>query len=202
MRSRVKPARCAAVALACVLACWPAVQATGATGSSDPTAGLRVAASGARARPLLLTQSGVVTRLPSFRLDGRRHTYTVTIRKLQVMDERSSSSGWRLIAALAPFRGAGRAEFSAAVTVIPDCSWAGGSQVPRLLAGPTRSLTRHAVALCAAAADREAGSDPADRVFDISVTLTVTIPAYVPAGRYSATLTFTLLGRSTVATIG
>jgi hypothetical protein len=184
---------------ACVLACWPAAQAAGATTRRHE-----------HTRPLVLAQSGVMMRLPSFRLDGRRHEYTITIHPIQITDERSAS-GWRLVAAISQFSGVGGA-FRAAAVMRPHCDWAGGSQWSAVASGPAQHLGGRPAWLCAAVAGTVASSTLASstlasstgagrydgmgsRLFDVSATLTVTIPAYVAVGRYSAIVTFTLLAK-------
>ena len=170
--------------LASLLVCWPAVAANGATmhrrHSRDP-----------RVRPLLLTQSGVQMRLPSFRLDGRLHQYTFTIHSLRVMDERTSSAGWRLTGAISRFAGPGDQSFRARAVVVPECSWGGGLDAASVATAGARKLAARPVSLCAAGTAH--GGRTASRLFAVSATLTVMIPAYVASGRYSAILTFTLL---------
>jgi hypothetical protein len=184
MAVRVRLAWPVTAVLAGLLVCWPAVQANSATihwlYSRHP-----------HVRPLLLTQSGVQMRLPSFRLDGRRHQYTFTIHSLQVMDERTSSAGWRLTGAISRFAGQGGGSFRAAAVVVPECSWAGGLQAGSVATAGAHRLAAGPVSLCAAGA--ASGGRTASRLFAVSATLTVTIPAYVASGRYSAVLTFTLL---------
>jgi WxL domain surface cell wall-binding len=180
---------------ACVLACWPATQAVGATAHHHR-----------RARPLILAQSGVMMRLPAFRLDGRRHEYTITIHPIQVTDERSAAAGWRLIAAISQFSSTGGGSFRAAAVIRPHCGWAGGTQWAAVVPGPLQHLGGRPAWLCAAApapstaastVAATTGDDggTASRLFAVSATLTVTIPAYVAAGRYSAIMTFTLLAK-------
>jgi hypothetical protein len=195
---------CSLTALAaCVLACWPAAEAAGATARRHHP----------HSRPLVLAQSGVLMRLPAFRLDGRRHEYTITIRPIQVTDERSAAAGWRLTAAISQFSSTGGGSFRAAAVVRPHCGWAGGTQWAAVASGPLQHLAGRPAWLCAAApvaGSTVAGSTvaastvaastgddggTASRLFDVSATLTVTIPAYVAAGRYSAIMTFTLLAK-------
>jgi hypothetical protein len=183
---------CSLTALAaCVLACWPATQAVGATAHHHR-----------RARPLILAQSGVMMRLPAFRLDGRRHEYTITIHPIQVTDERSAAAGWRLITAISQFSSTGGGSFRAAAVIRPRCGWAGGTQWAAVVSGPLQHLSGRPAWLCAAApaagtvaATTADDGGTASRLFAVSATLTVTIPAYVAAGRYSAIMTFTLLAK-------
>jgi hypothetical protein len=184
MSIRVRQAGLVAAVLASLLVCWPAVAANGATMHRRHSRDQHV-------RPLLLTQSGVQMRLPSFRLDGRRHQYTLTIHSLQVMDERTSSAGWRLTGAISRFAGPGDQSFRARAVVVPECSSAGGLQAAAVATAGPRRLAVRPVSLCAAGTVH--GGATASRLFSVAATLTVTIPAYVASGRYSAVLTFTLL---------
>jgi hypothetical protein len=167
---------------ACVLACWPATQAFAATAHHHR-----------RARPLILAQSGVTMRIPGFRLDGRKHEYTITIHPIQITDERSASAGWRLTAAISQFSSTGGSSFQAAAVVRAHCGWTGGTQWAAVTSGAALPLGGRPVGLCAAATVEDRGT--VSRLFAVSATLTVTIPAYVAAGRYSANMTFTLLAR-------
>jgi hypothetical protein len=184
MSVRVRQAWSVTAALVSVLVLWPAVAANGATMHAQHVRH-------SRARPLLLTQSGVQMRLASFRLDGRRHQYTFTVHSLQVTDERTSSAGWRLTGAISRFAGLGGGSFRATAVVVPECSWAGGTQAAAVAAVSTRRLAARPVSLCAAGS--ASGSRAVSRLFEVEARLTVTIPAYVASGHYSAVLTFTLL---------
>jgi hypothetical protein len=206
MRTAARTAWSATATLACMLAFWPAVAARGATAAplrfpaGQPSAALLARGAGrpryhAPVRPLILSQSGVSMRLPSFRLDGRRHQFVVVIHPMQVSDERSLSAGWQLRASLSQFSGvAGAGAFRARAVVVPQCAWTGGSQQQAVTARPATSLGTGAVVLCTAGPLN--GGAGASRLFAVSATLTVTIPAYVPAGRYSAIVTFTLLDKT------
>jgi hypothetical protein len=205
MRAVVRTAWSATATLGCVLAFWPAVAASGATAAplrfpdGQPSAASIAHRSGRRqqhapVRPLILSQSGVSMALPSFRLDGHRHQFTVFIHPIQVADERGLSAGWQLSASLSQFSAAaGSGAFRARAVVVPQCAWAGGTQQEAVTAGPAIAIGTSAVMLCTAGPLN--GGGRASRLFDISATLTVTIPAYVPAGRYSAIVTFTLLDK-------
>ena len=184
MAIRVRRASQVTAVLASLLVLWPAIAASGATIA-------RPHPRRPHARPLLLTQSGVQMRLPAFRLDGRRHQYTVTVHALRIMDERSASAGWRLTGAISRFGDPGGGSFLASAVVVPECSWTGGTQDAAVAAADPRRLGAGPVSLCAAGA--ATGGRTASRLFDVAATLTVTIPAYVASGRYSAILTFTLL---------
>jgi WxL domain surface cell wall-binding len=132
-------------------------------------------------------------RIPAFRLDGRKHEYTITIHPIQITDERSASAGWRLTAAISQFSGVGGSSFRAAAVVWAHCGWTGGTQWAAVTSGSALPLGGRPVALCSAARAEDSGI--VSRLFAVSATLTVTIPAYVAAGRYSASMTFTLLAR-------
>jgi hypothetical protein len=179
---RTRRARSLTALAACVLAGWPATGAAGATAHYRD-----------RPRPLILAQSGVLMRIPAFRLDGRRHEYTITIHPMQITDERSASAGWRLTAAISQFSSTGGSSFRAMAVVRPHCGWTGGTQWAAVTSGPVRHLSGRAVGLCAAATAEHGGM--VSRLFAVSATLTVTIPAYVAVGRYSAIMTFTLLAK-------
>jgi hypothetical protein len=142
----------------------------------------------------MLSQSGVSMPLPSFRLDGRRHRFTVVIRPMQVADERGLSAGWQLSASLSQFSDvAGTGAFRARAIVVPQCAWTGGTQPEAVTTASATSLGARPITLCTAGPLN--GGDRPSRLFAVSATLTVTIPAYVPAGRYSAIVTFTLLDK-------
>jgi hypothetical protein len=167
---------------ACVLGCWPATGAVAATAHHHR-----------HARPLILAQSGVSMRIPAFRLDGRKHEYTITIHPIQITDERSASVGWRLTAVISQFSGVGDSSFRAGAVVRAHCGWTGGTQWATVTSGAALPLGGRPVGLCAAA--RAHDNRIVSRLFAVSATVTVTIPAYVAAGRYSANMTFTLLAR-------
>jgi hypothetical protein len=184
MTIRVRQVWRVTAVLALLLVLCPAAAANGATIHRQHSLRPHV-------RPLLLTQSGVQMRLPSFRLDGRLHQDTFTVHALRIMDERSSSAGWRLTGAISRFGGAGGGSFRATAVVVPECSWTAGTQAAPVVAAGPRRLGAGPVSLCAAGTAK--GGRTTSRLFGVSATLTVTIPAYVASGHYSAVLTFTLL---------
>jgi hypothetical protein len=183
----------------------PAGSSSGSGGSgsgssgSGSTGGSQTVSLSVGAGPLEMTQSGTSVTLSPITVGATPQTSTGNLNEITVSDLRDGDLGWSLTASSTSFTGSAggsipASAFSVTPTCVPDASAlaaAGLSAFPSsVTAGPAGSFGATALTLCtepAAAAGATSGG-----VFDSGGALSLTVPPFLPAGTYSATITISL----------
>jgi hypothetical protein len=178
----------------------PGSGGSGSGGSGSGSAGGRQTVSlSVGAGPLEMTQSGTSVTLSPITVGAAPQTSTGDLNQITVSDLRDGDLGWSLTASSTSFTGSAggsipASAFSVTPTCAPDASAlaaAGLSAFPSsVAAGPAGSFGATAVTLCtepAAAPGATSGG-----VFDAAGALSLTVPPFLPAGTYSATITISL----------
>ena len=169
---------------------------TGTTGGSSSDS--QTVTATVSAGPLDLTEAGTEVTLSGITINGTPQTATGNLNAITVQDFRGSALGWTLNATATGFTGSDGGTIPAvALKVTPSCgpdavalAASGQPAFPSTVtAGPAAALGSTAT-LCSAPS--AALGSLTGGVFDVGGALSLTVPAFLPAGTYTDTITFSL----------
>jgi hypothetical protein len=173
-----------------------AQQGGATTGSCSTTQGT---ATTVNAGQLEEVQSGAQITLSNITLNGKPQTVNGNLNQVTVSDFRGSTLGWTLNATATAFKGStGGTIPAASMTVTPACGddaaglAAAGAPFPSTVqAGPAAAMGTQ-VTLCTQQGTSTTPPSVTGGVFDVTGGLSVALPAYMLAGNYTDTITFSL----------
>jgi hypothetical protein len=145
-------------------------------------------------------QSGSQITLSNITLNGKPQTVTGNLNQVVVSDFRGSTLGWTLNATASAFKGStGGSIPASAMTVTPACgndaaglAAAGLTSFPSTVAAGPAAAMGSQVTLCSAQGTSTTPPTVTGGVFDVTGGLSVALPAYMLAGTYTDTITFSL----------
>jgi hypothetical protein len=152
------------------------------------------------AGPLEMAQGGAQITLSNITLNGKPQNVNGNLNQVTVSDFRGSTLGWTLNATATDFKGSTGGTISAgSMTVTPACgddpaglAQAGLSSFPSTVAAGPAATMGSQVVLCSEQGTSTTPPSVTGGVFDVTGGLTVALPAYMLAGNYTDTITFSL----------
>jgi hypothetical protein len=167
----------------------------GATGGSCSIS--QGATTTVNAGPLAMQQAGAQINLSDVTLNGTPQTVTGSLNQITVADFRGSTAGWSLYATATSFTGsAGGSIPASSLTVTPGCgpdpaglAASGASSFPSTVTAGAEATMGPAVSLCTTPSG---STQVTGGVFDVTGDLSLALPAYLLAGTYTNTITFSL----------
>jgi WxL domain surface cell wall-binding len=147
---------------------------------------------------LQMQQAAPQITLNSITQNGTPQTVTGKLSQITVTDNRASSYGWTLSAVASSFQGAnGGAIPASSLRVTPACApdpaalaVAGVPSFPSTVAAGPAAAMGSTVMLCSTPASGNGAATGG--VFDVTGSLSLAVPAYLLAGKYLSTITFSL----------